>query len=326
MADGGAPRGARILYITGSGRSGTNFLGQLLGQADRFCFVGEAMYGGPSLATRRCGCGVPLPDCEFWRGIRRDAGGGRLLDEQRFFGLGRLARWRHLPLTLAPDRNRRLAALYGRDWQGCATLYATIGAATGAEVIVDTSKSVPYARMLSLVPGLDVRVVHLVRDARAVAYSWRRLKPAPDRFDHAYMGQRHRGLATTFWMLSNASAELFLRRAPGRYLRLRYEDFVARPQESLDAILRMATERPVELPFVGLRTVELAVAHSVCGNPDRVRTGLVDIVDDDEWKTRMPGADHRFVTAAAWPLLARYGYLGRPWSARAWRGSPTADS
>jgi hypothetical protein len=108
----------RILYITGSGRSGTNFLGQLLGQADRFCFVGEAMYGGPSLATRRCGCGVPLPDCEFWRGIRRDAGGGRLLDEQRFFGLGRLARWRHLPLTVAPDRARRLAALYGQDWPG----------------------------------------------------------------------------------------------------------------------------------------------------------------------------------------------------------------
>jgi hypothetical protein len=156
MADGGAARGARILYITGSGRSGTNFLGQLLGQADRFCFVGEAMYGGPSLATRRCGCGVPLPGCEFWRGIRRDAGDGRLLDEQRFFGLGRLARWRHLPLTLAPDRARRLAALYGQDWQGCATLYATIAAATGAEVIVDTSKSVPYARMLSLVPELDV--------------------------------------------------------------------------------------------------------------------------------------------------------------------------
>jgi hypothetical protein len=35
--------------------------------------------------------------------------------------------------------------------------------------------------MLSLSPGLDVRVVHLVRDARAVANSWLRWKPAPDR-------------------------------------------------------------------------------------------------------------------------------------------------
>ena len=38
-----------VLYITGSGRSGTNVLGHILGQVEGFCFVGGAMY-----AAARC--------------------------------------------------------------------------------------------------------------------------------------------------------------------------------------------------------------------------------------------------------------------------------
>lgn len=299
----------RILFIAGSGRSGTNFLGQLLGRAAGFCFISEAMYGGKSLATRRCGCGAPVPDCDFWRAVRRAAGGDRLLDRREFFGLGQLARWRHLPLTLAPAREDRLAALYGPHWNGCAKIYAAIRVTSGAEVIVDSSKSVPYGRMLSLMPALDFRVVHVVRDARAVAYSWKRPKPAPDRFDSEYMGHRERGRAAAFWMISNLGTELFLRRAPDRYLRLRYEDLVERPRESLNRILQMATERKVELPFTDEHAVELGVSHSVDGNPDRLRS-RVEIRPDDEWKTRMPRADRRVVTALTWPLLARYGYVG----------------
>ena len=64
----------RILFIGGCGRSGTTLLGQILGQAEGFCFVGEAMYGWRSLSTRRCGCGVRASECDFWRAVRRQAG------------------------------------------------------------------------------------------------------------------------------------------------------------------------------------------------------------------------------------------------------------
>lgn len=299
----------RILFVAGSGRSGTNLLGQLLGLADGFCFIGEAMYGGKNLTTRRCGCGTPVADCDFWRTVRRAAGGNQPLDQREFFGLGQLARWRHLPLTLAPARENRLAALYGSHWRRCEDIYAAIRAASGAEVIVDSSKSVPYGRMLGVMPGLDLRVVHVVRDARAVVYSWKRPKRAPDRTDSEYMGQRERGLAAFFWVISNLGTELFLRRAARRYLRLRYEDLVQHPRESLARILQMATERKVEVPFIGGHPIELGVSHSVDGNPDRLRR-RVELRLDDEWKTRMPRADRRVVTALTWPLLARYGYIG----------------
>ena len=113
-----------------------------------------------------------------------------------------------------------------------------LAAASRAEVIVDSSKSVPYARMLGLLPEFDLRVVHLVRDARAVAFSWKRLKAAPDRLGHPFMRQRTPAQTAVLWATGNLGAELLCRRAPDRYLRLRYEDFIARPQDSLDRITR----------------------------------------------------------------------------------------
>src|SRR5262249_58384738 len=100
----------QVVYITGSGRSGTTLLGHILGQLEGFCFVGEAMYAWRALGQRLCGCGVPLESCEFWSAVRREAGGERPVEPEDFFGLGRLARWRHLPPTPLPRRQRPVPA------------------------------------------------------------------------------------------------------------------------------------------------------------------------------------------------------------------------
>jgi len=254
--------------------------------------------GARGLVNRRCGCGVPIPECEFWTTVRRDAaaGGSRLLEAPDFFGLGQRARWRHLPLTYGAGRDRRLESLYGEHWHGCERQYETVAAASGAAVIVDSSKSVPYGRMLGVLPALDLFVVHLLRDPRAVTYSWKRWKPAPDRFNAPYMSRRGCLRAAAFWALSNYGAELFLRPVAAGYVRLRYEDLIARPREWLDRILRMVAGRPVELPLIGERTIDLRPSHSVKGNPDRLRTGRTELRLDDEWKTRMEPADRRVVT------------------------------
>src|SRR5262249_55098570 len=103
--------------------------------------------------TQRCGCGLPLRECDFWTAVRRPAGGARLLEASEFFGLGALARWRHLPLTFVYGRRRRLESLYGEHWRGCERLYRGITETTGCEVVVDSSKAVPYLRMLSSCQG-----------------------------------------------------------------------------------------------------------------------------------------------------------------------------
>jgi hypothetical protein len=312
-----------VLFIAGSGRSCSTFLGHILGQIKGFCFVGEAIYAWRVVRDRICGCGAPLKDCDFWTAVRRRVGSGHVPSPSEFFALGRLVRSRHLPLTFLPDRERRLESRYGQSWTGGERLYEMTAAVSGAEVIVDSSKSVPYARMLDLLPGLDVRIVHLVRDARAVAHSWTRQKPAPDR-PNLYMGQRAPFRSALNWNVSNMGAELFCR-TPGRYLRLRYEDLAEHPRDAIQRILRLAShprssqrseaparvKRPFDLPFIDEHTVELGPTHSISGNPDRLNTGPIEVKLDARWKTEMTPANRRLVTALTWPLLARYGYLGR---------------
>ena len=312
-----------VLFITGAGRSCTTLLGHILGQIKGFCFVGEASHAWRMVGDRICGCGTRLEECDFWATVRRRAGVRHVPPPSEFFALGRLARWRHLPLTFLPGRERRLESRYGPSWKACERLYEMAAAVSGAEVVVDSSKSVPYARALDLLPGLDVRIVHLVRDARAVAHSRRQPKPVPDR-GGLYMEQRAPFWSALSWNVSNAGAELFCR-APGRYVRLRYEDLAEHPRDAVERILRLvslprSSQAPaaragargsLDLPFVDERTVELGPTHSLKGNPDRLKTGPVEVKLDARWKTEMTLADRRLVTALTWPLLARYGYLSR---------------
>ncbi len=49
----------------------------------------------------------------------------------------------------------------------------------GGLVIIDSSKYATDCLLLSQPPGVRVHAIHLVRDSRAVAYSWQRRKPRP---------------------------------------------------------------------------------------------------------------------------------------------------
>src|SRR5262249_60851100 len=55
-----------------------------------------------------------------------------------------------------------------------ARLYAAIGRVTGAELIVDSSKTPAGAAVLARCENVEPYMLHMVRDPRAVAYSWTR--------------------------------------------------------------------------------------------------------------------------------------------------------
>ena len=177
-------------------------------------------------------------------------------------------------------------------------------------MIVDSSKLPLYGRVLGEISGVERYVVHLVRDPRAVAYSWlRKKRRTPDKQSHAYMPQHHPFKSSLEWDLCNVAAEGLRDEAPGRYSMLRYEDFVAEPRPAVESILRLVGEEPRSLPFVSEREVELrGPNHNVGGNPIRFRTGVVELRPDREWITGMKSGDRRLVTALTLPLLARFGY------------------
>ena len=91
-------------------------------------------------------------------------------------------------------------------------------------------------------------------------------------------------------------------------MRLRYEDLIADPQAAVRRILAMVGMEDAQLPFVSGGELITSVNHSVAGNPDRLRHGLIRLRPDDRWRTGDASRDQRLVSALTLPLLLHYGY------------------
>ena len=265
----------------------------------------------------RCGCGAPFGRCPFWQQAGKTAfGGWDEVDPGRVAALrSRVDRNRHIPALARRDLSRAGAGSWPSTPRYYARLYAAIAEVSGAELVIDSSKHPSLAHCLRWQDGVDLRVLHLVRDSRAVAYSWGRQVRRPDTDRESYMTRVLPGRR-------GGPVERAERRVPPAaagvpVMRMRYEDFVAAPGAggAPDRRLRRAAAAPAgySLPGRGRGRrgwAELEPGHSVSGNPMRFTTGRVPIRRDERWRAGLPAAQRRAVTALTLPLLAGYGYLG----------------
>lgn len=299
----------RVIYIAGSGRVGSTLLDRILGQVDGVFSVGELcnLWQRGLVSRRWCGCGVPVDECETWTAVLTHAF-DHVPDPAEAGHLADIARdrlqARHLPRLLLARRRG------GHDEYADALtrLYRALYDVTGCPVIVDSSKSPVYAFLLSRLPDVEVYVVHLVRDPRATAYSFGRVRRVPDFGDERLMARQHPFTTARRWLKWQALTELLSTHWADRYLRLRYEDMMRDPAGAVRGILRMAGASTTDLPFVEERVVRLQSTHSVSGNPNRFTVGDVALRLDDEWRTGISRRDAALVTAVTWPVALRYGY------------------
>ncbi len=303
----------RVLYFAGSGRSGTTVINTILGQLPGAFAAGELRYlwRRGVVEDHRCGCGEPFARCPVWSEVMAALGpvppdeaaavATRLLDRLRILRLPMLLARRAVgrpPVPPHPDDARIVA------------LYRAIAEHTGSSVVVDSSKLPPYGLLLRSQPGLDVRILHVVRDPRATAFSWRRTKTTQDTSAGTLMPRMDAWKSSLLWVLWNLlTARLWPAGTQGT-LRFRYEDFVADPRGHMVQVAELAGLAADALPFVSDDEVTLAPTHSVAGNPNRHTTGTVRIKGDMEWQRAMPRRDRLVVTALTAPGIARFHY---PW-------------
>jgi hypothetical protein len=309
---------SRVLYIAGNGRSGSTILDIVLGQIDGFFAVGEVHRAFDEDVRERslCGCGAPFRECETWRRIFEDAFGG-------FDGID-APRMSRLKMRFAAQKrllSRRMGRLHPAKWSAdlawylehLERFYGSIRRVTGCRVIVDASKWPLYSHMLDRLPSLDPHVVHLVRDPRAVAYSWTRRKEFQP---GVLLPRQHPVKTTAYWIVLNPAIRNLWAGRPERYRFLRYRQFATRPREVVEGLLEFVGEPGADLPFLDGNTVRIDPTHAVAGNVVRLRHGGVKLRVDDEWERRMPLASKAIVTSMTLPLLWRYGFETSPTSSR----------
>ena len=304
-----------VLYIGGCQRSGSTLLDRMISQSEGHVSAGEIvhLWARGLLDNELCGCGDRFRDCPFWTEVGDVAfGGWAHLDVERTLSLQRrVDRNRYIFFMLWPW----LAPRYRRDLARYVAILTRLYSAihqVGGSVIVDSSKHASTAFLLRAVPSIDLRIVHLVRDSRGVAYSLLKRVRRPEAVDReAFMFRASPWRSGLEWLVFNALFHILdLMGTPTT--RVRYEVLVRHPRDTLAQILgrngRTATTGG-DLGFIDGSTVVLDIDHTAAGNPVRFEHGAFLLRVDTAWRSAMLPRDRRVTTWMTWPLLKVYGYL-----------------
>jgi hypothetical protein len=304
----------RVLYIGGMARSGSTLLDLMLGQLPAHCDVGELFYLWRDGVGRDllCACGERFGACPFWTEVGRVAfGGWDRVDLDRVLALqADVDRTSRIPAILAARRLPGFRDRLDQYTDILTALYAAIGTVSGAEVVVDSTKRPSLAYILRRAPGIDLRLVHVVRDPRGVVYSWTKQVEMPaGAAPKPYMNRRSPRQISRRWVTVTLMTAL-LRRLGVPTVLVRYEDLVRQPEAALRRVAAVSTGGP-EPDLSGFLTpagLTLGATHTVAGGRVRMRTGLMPLRLDEEWRSALPVSLRRFVSAVTWPLRRRYGY------------------
>jgi len=302
----------KILYLAGTGRSGSTILGRVLAESPGFFMAGEIsrLWNRIVLGRHVCGCSKHLPDCPFWSEVFDEAFGGfpGVDPGEMKARLDRSARNRHLMMRILPGRIGAGDRSHQAPAEELRRLYRAIARVSGCRVIIDISKGPSYARLLAETVGMEVHVLHLVRDPRGVAFSWSRTKAHP--ITGEFLPKMTWAKSTLDWVGLNLLSE-GMDIGLGRflpYLRVRYEDFAAHPWAVVRRIHGWLGEGVMGGAAGERSVIALGPGHAVSGNPNRYDVGPIELRADEEWRQRMGPGRKLMIIALAWPLMVRYGY------------------
>jgi hypothetical protein len=321
------------LYIMGASHSGSTLLTMLLNSHPEMTTIGELdTHGIGKLDGYRCSCRSLLTECPFWQQVREQMARYRpdfnLADMGTHLATGSrgwirrligaeyhgpvLEAIRDLALGCSPTF-RRAFAQFSRNSE---TLVKVLMELTGAKVFVDSSKLPHRLKFLLRVPAFDIKVIHIVRDGRAVALTYTDQDQFADASDPS-LRRGGRGIsAKTPYTLSESmerSAEEWRRgiRAAehllatldrSRWLQVHYEDLCRDTEGTLTRIFEFAKVDP------GRRNPDFRRAeHHIVGNGMRL-DATSEIRLDDRWKTALSPENQAIFDTIAGKTNRRYGY------------------
>jgi len=301
---------ARLLYVMGRGHSGSTVLDALVGNAPRVVGVGE-LVAGMLRFSDVCSCGDTIEECEFWREVRRQfevetdipwSEAARLVKSQ--------AHVSRFPGTLFAANDDGATA---RTCEANQAIVDAIAAVGDADVVVDSSKEFTRALLLARYAPA-ARILHLVRSPHQVLASLAHRMQTGQGF--SFLRRRYRApaltplfmvMAASGWFVGNLLGELVRRAAPGRVLRVRFEDLCTDCEWTLDLVGAFADIDLYPVARAVARGEHLPLGHKLAGNQMR-RDGTF-VFEPARMESRDLSWPYVVVTSIlTWPLLQAYGY------------------
>lgn len=301
----------KLLYIASNGRSGSTLLEMLLNVSPHMWTLGEFHVLPWEIRenVKPCGCGTNVAECKLWGPViaehRELLLHGSIDRFRRAYNVDRALRFKELPTLLTGGLKSKLSRMeqvwrYGDDNRivlGAVQQRAEQLGANQLTWLVDASKS-PY-RLLWLAASdqFDLKVVHLVKDPRAFAYS---VAKHSSGVSQAYQVAR----AVARWQVENRIFDVLHRKylLPEQVFRLRYEQLADRPNETLQELAEW-----LDVPeWSGADELFRGENHGISGNSSRFDSRGIQL--DEKWKRDLPLSLQKLAFCCGWQLVSRYGY------------------
>jgi hypothetical protein len=306
-----SPSPTPLIYLASIGRSGSTLLELLLHTHDDIWTLGE-LYVLPWYIREnrgRCGCGEILDECAFWRPVIDKMGDllsvtGNIALYREHYASGRFFR---PGLLLRIVSGRRIAqndkaAGFCSDNAGLLSAIRSRAEEHGGrpvKYLVDASKDFYRLNHLCGCPGVDLKVIHIVKDPRAYMFSRIKVK---DTFSVATMIEVLR--LSLKYTLENILIGRILKKLPAKNtFFLKYEDLASRPEAVLKSLCRWLGLTMHQHPPDAFRDI---INHGIAGNSMRHRSEGIYL--DQQWKMILPGPVSKLTGLITFFPAKSYGY------------------
>jgi hypothetical protein len=275
-----------LVYIVSDVRSGSTLLDTILSQNDSITSIGEAHHFGKYFTREEgfemCSCSRKIHDCEFWKIIIEELEKDSSLLGRSFatrFTLSDVPFVRiiqHLSLILLPDNflsvtkfHRRNKVISGNRF----TLVDKLRVLAPEGILLDSSKNPEAIPYLLGQKSCEVRIIHLVRDYRAVTHSKYLRSNGRMSFNKALVSTLIKA-----WIIKK-----YAQKVPSRkHVRINYEELVRRPDRVMNILEDFLG---VTLDSIGQESaIELKEIHNLGGSPHRFNKRF-KLVEDLKWKS-----------------------------------------
>ena len=157
--------------------------------------------------------------------------------------------------------------------------------------------------LLSMLPNVDLRVVHLVQNSCAVAYSWQPKKRPEIHWKSVFMNTYGPLPSSVQWIKHNLIAEFG--RSQGWKCIVPVEDFAVKPVDLLERIATHTGNPRWRWDFIVDNLIyHLQSSHMLGGNPVRFQQQMpLQIRADNEWRAgALPRSQKTLVNVLTWPF------------------------
>lgn len=296
----------KIIYIAGAGRSGSTLLSALLSQHSGVFNLGQFRdFFRAYDANQLCSCEARLQSCSFWSRVT-----GQYIDaygEDNF---------RKIPSLMSAffsdalkiddwsvtDATRSLAYKHKIFLEQLRQMLTLIENTSGVHALVDFSKSPELALAFSLLDGVELRLVNLVRDPRAVLTSWHK-----KRGNQAVVNQ------TAIWADRQNRLNKWSAILGDAFVRIRYEDFTASPQAIIETLFSWAALGSAPELFMSSTRARISWQKLHLYPPANEtflakRESEVDIAEARSWDSPENRNLHAYVVSRLKNEMHSYGY------------------